>query len=116
VSILIGAFAGIGALQYAEVVAYTGVDPNTAAESTANPRQVNYYRSWHSIQRNLRLGVPAEMPEPRSTEGSENLRGAASNIVVPEPGCEGTSGQRLTKCNAEKKAGVRNPLTNETSR
>lgn len=45
-SVLVGALAGIGTLQYAQIIAFGGMDPNTANESFPNPRVSSFKLRW----------------------------------------------------------------------
>lgn len=91
-SVLVGALAGIGTLQYAQVIAFGAMNPNVAAESVPNPRVSLFKLKWGYT------GIVKTPVEP--AEPVEQVRGAAPDIVTPKKGCEGLSGQRLTKCNA----------------
>lgn len=91
-SVLVGALAGIGSLQYAQVIAFGAMNPNVADESFPNPR-VSLFK--------LRWGYTGIVKTPVETAApQEQVRGGAPDIVVPKKGCEGLKGQRLTKCNA----------------
>lgn len=101
-SILVGAVAGIGALQYAEIVAFGAANPNVANESVLNSRtsRVRIHSFWNILRQ-----TPVEQAEPEVPN-----YGAAPDVPKAESGCEGLSGQRLTKCNAGDK------VINETAR
>lgn len=90
--IVVGTFASIGSLQYAQIVSFIGADPNVAQESDLNARtsRVRIHSFWNSLRRT---------PVERSAD-DEQTRGAATALPTVQPGCEGTTGQRLTKCNA----------------
>lgn len=91
-SVLVGALAGIGTLQYAQVIAFGAMNPNTADESLPNPRVSPFRLKWGYTGL---VKTPVKTAEPK-----EQMRGAAPDVVVPKKGCEGLTGQRLTKCNA----------------
>jgi len=101
-SVLVGMVAGVGVLQYAEVVAFGGADPNVANESVLNSRisRVRIHSFWNILRR-----TPVERADPE-----DQNYGAAPNLPEAQPGCEGLTGQRLTKCNAGTK------VMNETAR
>ena len=91
-SVLVGAVASIGTLQYAQIIAFGAMDPNTANESFPNPRVSLFKLKWGYTGL---VKTPVKTAEPK-----EQVRGAAPDIVTPKKGCEGLTGQRLTKCNA----------------
>lgn len=91
-SVLVGALAGIGTLQYAQVIAFGAMDPNVADESFPNPRVSPFRLKWGYTGL---VKTPVTPAEPR-----EQVRGAAPDIVTPKKGCERLTGQRLTKCNS----------------
>ncbi len=101
-SVVVGLCAGVGSLQYAELVSDSGANPNVAKESMLNMRtaRVRIHSFWNTIR-----GTPVE----RATT-TDQTHGAAKDLPMAEPGCEGTTGQRLTKCNAGMK------VLNETGR
>jgi hypothetical protein len=106
VSILIGAFASIGALQYAEVVAYAGVNPNTADDAFLNPRTVTSALRWRRLG-NMMRAIPV-----KQAESPEQTYGAAPTVVEPTSDeCTQTgNAKRRAACNAGTK------LINETNR
>jgi len=91
-AVVVSLCAGVGSLQYAQLVSDSGVNPNTAKESTRNVRTAR--TRIHSFWNTLR-GTPVE----RATT-QDQTDGSAKDLPTAEPGCEGTTGQRLTKCNA----------------
>jgi hypothetical protein len=90
---VVGLCAGVGSLQYdAQLVSDSGVHPNIAKEGTRNVRTAR--TRIHSFWNTLR-GTPVE----RATT-NDQTHSSAKDLPTAEPGCEGTTGQRLTKCNA----------------
>lgn len=94
--------AGVGSLQYAQLVSDSGMDPNIAKESVRNARTTR--SRIHSFWNTLR-GTPVDR-----TTNVESTHGTAKDLAPAKPGCEGLTGQRLTKCNGGTK------VMNETAR
>ncbi|MDD5751115.1 MAG: hypothetical protein PHS73_01180 [Candidatus Peribacteraceae bacterium] len=58
--VLAGALVSTGVAELAQVIAYSGVNPE-AAQEIRNDRQVDYYRNVRSILRSLQEGTSAEI-------------------------------------------------------
>lgn len=116
-SALVGAMAGIGALQYAQVIVMGGMDPNVAQEVTLR-KQTRTCVNPRSIMMNLFSGLSAARPCPvvNTTPAENSLRGAPT-VVEPEAGCAETdNARRRAKCNEAMQQGAVEGLLNETVR
>ncbi|ALM09666.1 MAG TPA: hypothetical protein DEB30_00750 [Candidatus Peribacter riflensis] len=111
-SVLVGALAGIGTMQYAQVMAYGGVDPNAAKNLTIK-KQVRTCINPRSIVQNLFWGTSKERPCPvvKSAETDPVLHGAPTVVEPVSDDCAQTgNARRRAACNSGE------DLTNETNR
>ncbi|MDD4287767.1 MAG: hypothetical protein PHO20_03675 [Candidatus Peribacteraceae bacterium] len=113
--VLIGALASIGTMQYAQVIAYSGVNPNTAQTEPGIEKQVKSCVNPRSIMQNLFSGLSKQRPCPtvsgQETQDTEEMHGAPTVVEPINEDCAKTANaRRRAACNA----GTR--LTNETNR
>jgi len=113
--LLVSALASIGAMQYAQVVAYSGVNPNTAQTEPGVEKQVRTCVNPRSIMLNLFSGQNKQRPCPVVQEQEESttqvMHGAPTVVEPANEDCAGTANaRRRAACNA----GTR--IINETNR
>ncbi|MDO8468469.1 MAG: hypothetical protein Q7S29_01805 [Candidatus Peribacter sp.] len=114
--LLVGAVASIGAMQYAQVVAYSGMNPNTAQTAPGIEKQVRTCVNPRSIMENLFSGLTKQRPCPvvqkeQKQETTQEMHGAPTIVEPASEDCAGTANaRRRAACNA----GTR--LMNETNR
>gem|GEM_PF-2164040 len=117
-SVLIGALASIGTLQYAQIVSMSGMNPSAAKEVSLEKKAPTCVNP-RSIMLNLVTGKSIQRPCPTvdtSTPDSDQTHGAPS-VVEPEKGCDATANtRRRIKCNEDLEQGVIKGLLNETAR
>lgn len=115
--LLVGAVASIGAMQYAQVIAFSGVNPNTAQTEPGIEKQVRTCINPRSIMLNLFSGQNKQRPCPvvqneQQQQDTAQVMHGAPTIVDPvnEDCAETNNARRRAACNA----GTR--LINETNR
>jgi len=118
-SILVGAVAGIGALQYAQIVSMSGMNPSAAKEVTLEKKAPTCVNP-RSIMLNLITGKSIQRPCPTvdtSAVPAENQMHGAPSVVEPEKGCAATDNtRRRIKCNEDVEQGAVQGLKNDTIR
>lgn len=113
--VLVGALASIGTMQYAQVVAFSGANPNAAQEQTGIEKISPTCINPRSIMFNLFTGLSKQRPCPAVSEDEpeteQGLHGAPVIIEPVRDECaQTTNARRRAACNA----GLR--LINETNR
>ncbi|MDD5040792.1 MAG: hypothetical protein PHX87_06345 [Candidatus Peribacteraceae bacterium] len=113
--VLVSVIAGIGAMQYAQVIAFSGMNPNTAQTEPGIEKQERTCVNPRSIMENLFSGFTKQRPCPvvqeQKPQAAQEMH-AAPPVVEPvsEDCAETTNARRRAACNA----GTR--LINETNR
>jgi len=99
--LLVGVLATIGTMQYAQVIAYSGMDPNTVREQPGITRQARTCLNSRSIMENLFSGLTKQRPCPEVQEAPAQEMHAAPTVVEPESeDCTGiTNAKRRAACN-----------------
>ncbi|MDD5103580.1 MAG: hypothetical protein PHX93_04225 [Candidatus Peribacteraceae bacterium] len=112
--VLVGAIASIGTMQYAQIVAFSGVNPNTAQTEPGIQKQSPTCINPRSIMQNLFSGFTKQRPCPLVQEEptpAQEMHGAAAIVEPASEDCaETANARRRAACNEGKS------LTNETSR
>lgn len=114
--VLVGVLASIGTMQYAQVIAYGGVNPNTAQTEPGIEKQAPSCINPRSIMQNLFSGFSKQRPCPLVSEenaqnATEEMHGAPTVVEPTSEECaKTTNARRRAVCNSG------NSLTNETNR
>ena len=96
-SLVVGTLIGANAVERADVLAYSGVNPSITGTTRSNPSQT--YRNARSILNELLNGQDPDMPSPRqASEPATNDNHQAAPVADIREECEGTTHQRLTRC------------------
>lgn len=114
-AVLVGALASIGTMQYAQVIAYSGMNPNTAQSEPGIEKRAPTCVNPRSIMENLFSGFTKQRPCPVVQEQkpatAPQMHGAPTVIEPVNENCaQTTNARRRAACNA----GTR--LINETNR
>lgn len=113
--VLVGVLASIGTMQYAQVIAYGGVNPNTAQTEPGIEKQAPSCINPRSIMQNLFSGLSKQRPCPtvseQKTQDTTGMHGAPTVVEPTSEECaKTTNARRRAACNSG------NGLTNETIR
>ncbi|OIO53894.1 hypothetical protein AUJ46_04090 [Candidatus Peregrinibacteria bacterium CG1_02_54_53] len=110
--LLVGALASIGTAQYAQVVAFSGANPNAMQQERGITKKAPSCVNPRSIMQNLFSGFSKQRPCPVVKEEAEDVLHGAPTLIEPlnEDCAQTENARRRAACNA----GLR--LTNETNR
>lgn len=113
--VLVGTLASIGTLQYAQVVAFSGMNPNAVQAEEGIQKQSPTCVNPRSIMENLFSGLSKQRPCPsvnrQASAPAPAMHGAPSVIDPANEECAKTANpRRRAACNEGKR------LTNETNR
>ncbi|MFH0851425.1 MAG: hypothetical protein V1876_01620 [Candidatus Peregrinibacteria bacterium] len=112
--VLVGVLASIGTMQYAQVIAYGGMNPNTAQTGPGIEKQAPTCMNPRSIMQNLFSGFTKQRPCPLVQEEpapTQEMHGAPAIVEPVNEDCAGTlNARRRAACNEG------NRLINETNR
>lgn len=97
ISALIGALMGAGVIQYAQVLAYFGNDPE-AARHVPFTKQVDYYRNSRSIVKGTLEGTDILRTTPKEATDTAGSRHETAPVSDAPDYCAGTTHQRRTQC------------------
>jgi len=100
--LLVGVLATIGTMQYAQVIAYSGMDPNTVREQPGIAKQARTCLNPRSIMENLFSGLTKQRPCPEVQEDArtESLHTAPTPVQPNSEDCAAiTDIKRRAACN-----------------
>ncbi len=84
--LLVSVLAGIGTMQYAQVIAFSGMDPNTAQEQPGIAKQARTCLNPRSIMENLFSGLTKQRACPeaqQTTAGTAQQEMHAAPVIEP---------------------------------
>lgn len=110
IGVLVGVLASIGTLQYAQVIAFSGMNPNAAQQEQGISKQVRSCVNPRSIMESLFSGLSKQRPCPDvQEEGTiQEMHGAPTVIEPEDEECAAiTNPKRRAACNG--RVHLRNP-------